>query len=181
MNSLIVYLHYWINDLSDDSSPQSPTLNLPKGSLSHLPESLRPTVHTHIHAHTYMCVHVKHVHRNQPIETIKDQTYRKKQKKGKTHDLGEIVSVLKLFRVKTFSDEIFLTIFLRYWKGDPGLKWQPLLTFKSVIVLDWHPGTSDIVTLYWVLSTCRLVLGTLPELTHFSASPIQWILLITPL
>lgn len=37
-----------------------------------------------------------------------------KSRKKEKHDLGEILSVLKLFRVKAFSDEIFLTIFLPY-------------------------------------------------------------------
>lgn len=143
MNSLIVYLHYWTNDLSDDSPPQWPTLNLPKGSLSHLPDSLR-YLRTHTLTHTHTRVHVKH--EQKPTETIKGQAYRKKQKKRKTHDLGEILSVLKLFRVKTFREEIFLTIFLPHWKGDPSLKWQQLLTFKSDIILDWHLGTSNIVT-----------------------------------
>ena len=76
--------------------------------------------HTHTHTHTW----VKHEYRNQPTETNKDQTYRRKHKKNKVPDLGEILSILKLFQMDAFSDEIFLAIFLCYRKGDPGLKWQ---------------------------------------------------------
>ena len=59
-----------------------------------------------------------------PQKLTKTKPYRRKHKKNKVPDLGEILSILKLFQMDAFSDEIFLAVFLCYRKGDPGLKWQ---------------------------------------------------------